>query len=43
MRGLTPQLKPILEKVLGPPEEQLEEDTRKQLLELVEYLKQQSQ
>lgn len=43
MRGLTPQLKPVLEKVLAPPEEQLEDDTRKQLLELVEYLKAQGQ
>jgi importin-4 len=29
---------PIFEKVLGPPEEQLEDETRSQLVELVKYL-----
>jgi len=29
---------PIFEKVLGPPEEQLEETTRSQVVELVKYL-----
>jgi hypothetical protein len=41
MLQLTPQFKPVLEKVLGPPEEQLEEETRNKLLELVRYLQQQ--
>ncbi|KAF2098188.1 ARM repeat-containing protein [Rhizodiscina lignyota] len=41
MRQLTPLLKPVLEKVLGPPEEQLEEETRSQLLQLVKYLQEQ--
>ncbi|KAF2257589.1 ARM repeat-containing protein [Lojkania enalia] len=38
MQQLTPTLGPIFEKVLGPPEEQLEEETRSQLVELVKYL-----
>lgn len=29
---------PIFEKVLNPPEEQLEDETRSQLTELVKYL-----
>jgi importin-4 len=41
MRDLTSAMKPVLSKVLGPPDEQLEPETRKQLLELVEYIKQQ--
>lgn len=41
MRQLTPQLKPVLEKVLGPPDEQLEEETRQLLLQLVQYIQQQ--
>lgn len=35
---LTPRLMPIFQKVLGPPEEQLEETTRSQVVELVKYL-----
>jgi importin-4 len=38
MRQLTPQLMPILQKVLGPPEEQLSDDLRQQVVELVQYL-----
>jgi hypothetical protein len=30
---------PIFEKVLSPPEEQLEEETRSQLVELVQHLR----
>jgi hypothetical protein len=30
---------PIFEKVLGEPEEQLEDETRSQLVELVQYLR----
>lgn len=30
---------PIFEKVLSPPEEQLEDETRAQLTELVQYLR----
>ncbi|KAF2713475.1 ARM repeat-containing protein [Pleomassaria siparia CBS 279.74] len=36
---LTPQLMKVLEAVLSPPEEQLEEETRSQLTELVTYLR----
>ncbi|KAI4129907.1 MAG: hypothetical protein LQ338_001992 [Usnochroma carphineum] len=36
--GLTPQLLPILEKVLGPPEEQLTEMTREQVVEMVKFV-----
>lgn len=39
VQQLTPQLMPIFEKVLSPPEEQLEEETRSQLVELVQYLR----
>ena len=35
---LTPQIVPVLEKVLGPPDEQLEEKTRTELVQLVGYL-----
>ncbi|KAF2463063.1 ARM repeat-containing protein [Lindgomyces ingoldianus] len=38
IQQLTPQLMAIFEKVLGPPEEQLEDETRTQLVELVKYL-----
>lgn len=38
MRELTPRLVPILEQVLGPPEEQLTDEVREQLIELVKYL-----
>lgn len=34
----TPTLMPVFEKVLGPPEDQLEDETRAQLVELVKYL-----
>jgi hypothetical protein len=30
---------PVFEKVLSPPEEQLEDETRSQLTELVQYLR----
>ncbi|KAF1984820.1 ARM repeat-containing protein [Aulographum hederae CBS 113979] len=36
---LTPQIKPALEKVLSPPEIQLDEETREQLMGLVQFLK----
>jgi hypothetical protein len=39
VQQLTPQLMPVFEKVLSPPEEQLEEETRSQLVELVQYLR----
>lgn len=39
VQGLTGQLMPVLEKVLGPPEEQISEATRGKLRELVEYLR----
>jgi importin-4 len=29
---------PVFQQVLGPPEEQLEDETRSQLIELVKYL-----
>lgn len=32
---------PIFEKVLSPPEDQLEDETRAQLVELVQYLQSQ--
>jgi len=38
IQGLTGQLKPILEKVLGPPEEQLTEETKAKVVQLVQYL-----
>ena len=38
---LTPSLMLVFEKVLGPPEEQLEDETRAQLVELVKYLQKQ--
>ena len=38
IQQLTPRLMPVFEKVLGPPEEQLEQETRAQLVELVKYL-----
>lgn len=43
MRQLTPAMKPVLSKVLGEPEEQLEDELRKSLLQLVDYIKQQGQ
>ncbi|KAF2117365.1 armadillo-type protein [Lophiotrema nucula] len=39
VQQLTPQLMPVFEKVLGPPEEQLEDETRAQLVELVKYVR----
>ncbi|KAL8690882.1 MAG: hypothetical protein Q9218_003775 [Villophora microphyllina] len=36
--GLTPQLLPILEKVLGPPEEQLDEETKVKVVEMVKFV-----
>ncbi|KAF1832495.1 ARM repeat-containing protein [Decorospora gaudefroyi] len=39
VQQLTSTLMPVFEKVLGPPEEQLEEETRSQLVELVQYLR----
>lgn len=41
MIGLTQQLVPTLEKVLGPPEEQLDEETRVKVMELAQYIKRQ--
>jgi hypothetical protein len=39
IQGLTAQIAPVLQKALGPPEEQLDAETRAQLLQLVEFLK----
>ena len=39
VQQLTPQLMPIFEQVLGSPEDQLEDETRSQLVELVQYLR----
>ena len=39
IQGLTGQLLPILEAVMGPPEEQISEETRAKLGELVQYLR----
>ncbi|KAL8946125.1 MAG: hypothetical protein Q9222_007434, partial [Ikaeria aurantiellina] len=36
--SLTPQLLPVLEQVLGPPEEQLDEGTREQVVEMVRFI-----
>ncbi|KAL9631360.1 MAG: hypothetical protein Q9204_004262 [Flavoplaca sp. TL-2023a] len=36
--GLTPKMLPILEHVLGPPEEQLDDETREQVVQLVKFL-----
>jgi hypothetical protein len=41
VQQLTPQLMPVFETVIAPPEEQLDEETRAQVLELVEYLRKQ--
>jgi importin-4 len=40
IQQLTPQVAPAIQKVLGPPEEQLDQETRLQLTELVQYLSQ---
>jgi hypothetical protein len=39
IQQLTPQLMGVFEKVLGEPEDQLEDETRSQLVELVQYLR----
>ncbi|KAK4580117.1 hypothetical protein LTR86_000320 [Recurvomyces mirabilis] len=39
IRGLTSELMPVFEKILGPPEEQLSEGTREKVRELVGYLR----
>ncbi|KAH7074283.1 armadillo-type protein [Paraphoma chrysanthemicola] len=39
VQQLTPQLMPVFEKVLGEPQDQLEDETRSQLVELVQYLR----
>lgn len=39
VRSLTGQLMPVFEKVMGPPEEQLNEETRNKLMQLVQYLR----
>lgn len=39
VQQLTASLMPVFEKVLGPPEDQLEDETRSQLVELVQYLR----
>lgn len=36
--GLTPRLLPILEQVLGEPQEQLNEKTREQVVEMVRFI-----
>ncbi|KJY00373.1 importin subunit beta-4 like protein [Zymoseptoria brevis] len=38
-QGATQQLMPVFEKVLGPPEDQLSDETRAKLTELVKYLR----
>ena len=38
MIGLTPQVVPILAKVLGEPEEQLDEETREEVVGLVKFI-----
>ena len=42
MRQLTPKLMPILPTVLGPPQEQLDDETRQQITELIKYLQSQA-
>ena len=39
IQGLTSKLMPVFEKVLGPPEEQLSDETRGKVQELVQYLR----
>jgi importin-4 len=41
IQGLTQQLMPVFEKVLSPPEEQLDDETRAMVVELVEYIRKQ--
>ena len=38
VRQLTPQLVPVFEKVLSPTEEELDQETRGKLVELVRYI-----
>jgi hypothetical protein len=38
IQQLTPQVAPVIQKVLGPPEEQLDDETREQLVQLVKWL-----
>lgn len=38
IQRLTPHVKPVIEKVLSPPEDQLDEETKGKVLELVKYL-----
>ena len=38
VQQLTPQIIPVLAKVLGPPEEQLDDEIRESLVELVKYI-----
>jgi hypothetical protein len=39
IQGLSGQLIPVLEAVMGPPEDQISEETRSKLGELVQYLR----
>lgn len=39
MQQLTPQLMQVFEKVLGPPEDQLEDETKQHLISLVQRLR----
>ncbi|KAF2124073.1 ARM repeat-containing protein [Dothidotthia symphoricarpi CBS 119687] len=39
VQQMTPRLMPVFEKVLGEPQDQLEDETRSQLVELVQYLR----
>lgn len=41
IESLTPQLMPVFQKVLGEPEEQLDDETREQVVELVKHLQRQ--
>jgi len=38
IQQLTPQVKPVIEKVLSPPEDQLDEETKAKVMDLVKYL-----
>jgi hypothetical protein len=39
IQGLTGQLLPVLETVMGPPEDQISDETRSKLGELIQYLR----
>ena len=39
IQGLTSKLMPVFEKVMGPPEDQLTDETRSKLTQLVQYLR----